>query len=129
GGAEAGGALAESRHAIENAEGEQEDVALAVARERRQLASILSKEIEWIDKRIVSMAQDAMKAQSPVRDEKMRDVETSRAWRERLQADLEAVRSPTPEQDWSTMKRRVEADLDEGRPVGLPRSWEKPYGI
>lgn len=122
-------AFDESRNAEEHALAEQQDVAEAVARERRQYTALLTKEIEWADKRVISMAHDALAAEGTVRDEKQRDVDTVRAWRDRLQADLDAARSPTTDQDWIQLKARIQADLDETRPVQVPRTWEKPYGI
>lgn len=126
---EAARAIDESRAADEKAVNEAEDVVEAVARERRQLAAVLTKELEWVDKRIVSMAHDALDAQGAVKDEKQRDVDTVKAWRDRLQADLDAVRAAEPGTDWTELKARIHQDLDEARPVQVPHSWEKPYGI
>lgn len=126
---EAAKALDESRKADEKAVSEAEDVVEAVVRERRQLAAVLTKEIEWVDNRISTMARDAQSATGAVRDEKQRDVDLVKAWRERLQNDLDAVRAADPGTDWSQLKAKIQADLDESRPVQVPRSWEKPYGI
>lgn len=126
---EAANALDESRKADEKAVSEAEDVVEAVVRERRQLSAVLTKEIEWVDNRIGTMARDAQSAAGAVRDEKLRDVDIVKAWRDRLQADLDAVRAADPGTDWSQLKSKIQADLDESRPVQVPHSWEKPYGI
>lgn len=126
---EAANALDESRKADDKAVAEAEDVVEAVVRERRQLSAVLTKELEWVDNRIVTMARDAQSANGAVRDEKLRDVDTVKAWRNRLQADLDAVGAAEPGTDWSQLKTKIQADLDESRPVQVPHSWEKPYGI
>ncbi len=128
--AEAARSLEESRRATDEAVRARDDLAEAIDRERTALGSVLSREIEWVDDRISSMARDALAADaSAVRDEKERDLAAVRAWRERLARDLDDVTSPPANAEWSALKQRVESDLYADRPVGLPHAWEKPYGI
>jgi hypothetical protein len=123
-------ALEESREAAKEAREEHDEAADAAARERTKLGAVLTREIEWLDKRVGEMARDAMTvAPGAVRDEKLRDVDKARAWRDRLQADLEELRKEPAGAAWTTLKTRIERDLDEDRPLGIPRSFEKPYGI
>jgi len=127
---EAAEALDESREATEKAAREHADVAEAVAREQAKMRALLTKELGWIDKRIGEMARDAASAPAgKVKDEKQRDVDAAKAWRDRLQADLDAVSNPAPGTDWTQLKTRIERDLDENRPPSVPRSYEKQYGI
>jgi hypothetical protein len=79
---------------------------------------LLTKEIAWIDRRVADLSAD-------------RDVEIAahRAWRARLSEDLEEI-DRTPSGDaWTSLKTKMDNDLDVNRPVSIPRAYEIPYGI
>ena len=123
-------ALEESRAAAEKAEAEHDDVAEAVDRERTKLTTTLTKEIAWVDKRLVELGRDARTVpEGAVRDEKMRDVQLVTQWRDKLQLDLETLQNPPKDLDWTTLKARIQSDLDEHRPTQIPHPYEKQYGI
>ena len=118
--------------ASERAAKEQADVATAIERERHRYHELLTKEIAWVDRRVTVMQADARRAENAASGEravKDADVNVARQWRERLKQDLDAVDHLAPGADWSVVKMRIDRDLDEDRPVAIPRTYEKPYGI
>lgn len=125
--------MAEAKQATgDDAPRQQEQAVEAVARERARYATLLTKEIAWIDRRIAMLEKDAASATGALRAEKDQDVATARTWSDRLREDLEAVEHPkadTADADWSALKMRIDRDLDENRPVSIPRTFEKSYGI
>ena len=73
------------------------------------------------DRRIGALASDAALLQGSPRSDKERDIETARAWRQRLQGDLEALDPAVPGLDWPALKTRVERNLDVDQPSSMPR--------
>lgn len=113
----------------DEAKDERADVTKAVERERGRYRELLTKEIGWVDRRAADMDRDAKLANGDVRAAKDADVNAVREWRERLKQDLDAVENPPAGTDWSVLKMRIQRDLDEDRPVAIPRTYEKSYGI
>jgi UPF0755 protein len=126
---EAARALVESQKAKEKAAAEQADVAEATRREQDRYRALLTKEIAWIDRRVAQMSRDAVNATGEVRAEKEADVASAREWRDRLSRDLDAIDHPPAGTEWPAIKTRIERNLDEDRPLSIPRSFEKSYGI
>jgi hypothetical protein len=99
------------------------------AKEQERYRALLTKEIDWADRRITALASDLTILQGAARADKERDVDMAKAWRQRLQEDLDAIDRPPPGAGWPTVKARIERDLNEDRPPSMPRFFEKPYGI
>ncbi len=108
---------------------EAEDVGTAVDRERSRFRVLLTKEIAWIDRRVIDLEKTMTTTNGAVRSEQQRDIADARTWRDRLQRDLDAIDEARTFDDWSPLKARIERDLDEDRPRAIPRSYEKSYGI
>ena len=122
-------ALIESQDANERAAREQRDVEVAIERERDRYSTLLRKEISWIERRANELEKDAKTAKGALKVEKDEDIAAARTWADRLREDLEDVEHLTPDADWSSVKTRIDSDLDENRPVSIPRTFEKSYGI
>lgn len=114
--------------AAEAAERQHDELVAAVGRERGQYRRLLSKDLAWVDQKVAELEQDAARAEPASRDGKQRDVAAARAWRATLDADLRAI-DGADEDDWTSLKDRIERDLDDNRPLVIPRSYEKSYGI
>ncbi|MEA2752782.1 MAG: hypothetical protein QOI41_6925 [Myxococcales bacterium] len=98
-------------------------------KEQERYRALLTKEVDWADRRIRALASDLTLLQGKARTEKEQDIEMGRAWRQRLQEDLDAIDRPPPGVDWPALKARIERDLNQDRPPSMPRFFEKPYGI
>lgn len=122
-------AMVEAQEADEKAATAKAEVTEAVRREQDRYRALLTKEIEWLDRRVADLERVATGEQGSVRTQKEHDIVAVREWRERLKHDLAAVDHPPAGMDWSDVKKRVDLDLDENRPPSIPRSYEKPYGI
>lgn len=92
--------------ANEAARGNEETVA-AFQLEQADYRTRLQRSLDLLDKDIAHP-----RATSVRRDARMRDL---RARRDLLKADLDAVNRST-EQDWATLRTKVERDLTKGRP-------------
>ena len=92
-----------------------------MTKERDRFRILVTKEIAWADRRIGALASDAALLQGSPRSDKERDIETARAWRQRLQGDLEALDPAVPGLDWPALKTRVERNLDVDQPSSMPR--------
>jgi hypothetical protein len=112
----------------EEQEEEQADVAEEIARERRELRRVLMREIRWIDKHIVSLKGQASVARGALRDERLRDMDTARAWQTRLKQDLEAV-DRVSDKVWPALKNQIDKDIEQEHPMSIPRSYDKAYAI
>ncbi|MCL2778445.1 MAG: hypothetical protein FWD73_10615 [Polyangiaceae bacterium] len=110
------------------AEQEQADVAEEIARERHELRRVLMREIRWIDKHLVSLKGQANVARGALRDERLRDMDTARAWQTRLKQDLEAV-DRVSDKVWPALKNQIDRDIEQEHPLSIPRSYDKAYAI
>jgi hypothetical protein len=115
--------------ADETAEAKEAKAAKKETKERDRFRVLVTKEIAWADRRISALASDLALLQGSPRSDKERDIETARAWRQRLQGDLDALDPALPALDWPALKTRIERDLDVDRPPSMPRLYEKAYGI
>ena len=122
-------ALAAAREAAERAARKDRDLAEAVRREQDRFRVLLTKELAWVDRRIVDLTKNAASLEGTARSATEGDIEEARAWRRRLQEDLDTIDQPPPGMDWSSVKTRIDRDLNEDRPPSMPRMYEKPYGI
>jgi hypothetical protein len=98
-------------------------------REQSRYHVLLTKEIAWVDRRLVHLQEAAAGADGNLRAVKEADILAARSWRARLQQDVGFIDHPPPGTDWSSLKKEFERDLNENRPPSMPRSFEKPYGI
>ena len=122
-------AMAESQEASERAARESADFLNAVAREQNRYHALLTKEIAWLDRRLVDLEKNAGTTHGALRAEKDAEITAGRQWEARLRDDLDLVDHLPPETDWSALKQKVDRDLDENRPAATPRWYEKAYGI
>jgi hypothetical protein len=107
----------------------EERAAATAVKEHDRFRVLLTKELAWADRRIADVSESAASLEGNARSATDRDVESARAWRQRLQEDLDSIERPPPGMDWSTLKKRIQRDLNEDRPPSMPRMYEKPYGI
>jgi hypothetical protein len=120
--------LRESREAAEAQQREKDDVAAAADRERTRYKQVLSKEIGWLDRRVLELQNETARAAGTVKEAKERDLSDVRSFRARLKVDLDDVES-VDDRDWPTLKERIDQDLEDERPSSVPRSFEKSYAI
>jgi len=106
-----------------------ERAAAKAVKERDRFRVLLTKEVAWADRRIADVSKSAASLEGNARSATDRDLEAARAWRQRLQEDLDAIDRPPPGMDWPALEKRIQRDLDEDRPSSMPRMYEKPYGI
>jgi hypothetical protein len=122
-------AFAAAREAAERAATKDRDVVEAVTREQDRFRVLVTKELAWVDRRIIDVTKNAPSLEGTARTATEGDLEEARAWRQRLQEDLDSIDHPPAGMDWSSVKTRIDHDLNEDRPPSMPRMYEKPYGI
>jgi hypothetical protein len=122
-------AMVEAQEADEKAAAAQTEVTDAVRHEQDRYRALLTKEVQWLDRRIADLERVATEEQGSLRTEKEHDIVAAHDWRERLKQDLTAIDHPPAGMEWTDVKKRVDLDLDENRPPSIPKSYEKPYGI
>ena len=114
----------------ERSEQRSDDRAAATAvKQQDRFRVLLRKELVWADRRIDDVSKSAATLDGNARAVAERDLDAARAWRQRLQDDLDAIDRPPPGMDWPALEKRIKRDLDEDRPPSMPKMYEKPYGI
>ena len=124
----AGVTLSTACHKPTEQQSEERAATSAVKKEDR-FRVLLSKELTWADRRIEGLTKSEELLEGNARAVAERDLDAARAWRQRLQDDLDAIDHPPPGTDWPTLEARIKRDLDEARPPSMPKMYEKPYGI
>lgn len=122
-------ATQESQEAAAAAAREAAEAAKALAREHERYHVLLTKEIAWIDRRLVELETNARSSAGALRSEKEVEIAAHYEWRARLKDDLELVARAPAGTDWTALKTKIDHDLDLNRPALVPRSYEKSYGI
>lgn len=120
--------LEEQAAATDELREQRAELAEAIAREREVYKGVLAKEIALVQRRVRELESEAMRATGGAREAKSAAVAAAKRFRQRLEKDLDEIER-TGEDDWPALRDRIDRDLEEERPVAVPRAYEKSFAI